>query len=244
MRDPDPPTMHCPRCGDEVQYTLSHGGEYTCPLCRAQYAILLDEKTGEAAFVEPARPSAGEPLGLPKGSIRAAIALGLLGTATLLGVAGREVPDELLSLLLTVIGFYFGFRTTASALSDRVYDPFAAREQPLYMPGGVIRKLMIAAVIVLGFALGARGVLWQDPTYAEFFFTIAGLIAGHLFGRYLAGEPGSAQRKVIGHVKAMACLCVAALLVALFLTDTHRTLPTTVVLLLCATVSFYYGSRT
>lgn len=244
MRDPDPPTMHCPRCGDEVQYTLAHGGEYACPLCQARYGILLDEQTGDAAFVEPARPAVGEPLGLPKGSIRAAIALGLLGAAALLGVAGRDVPDELLSLLLTVVGFYFGFRTTAAALSDRVYDPFAAREQPLYMPAGVIRKLMIAAVVVLAVALGARGVLWGNPTYTEFFFTIAGLIVGHLFGRYLAGEPGSAQRKLIGHTKAIVCLGVAMALVVLFVTGAHRALPPTIVLLLCATVSFYYGSRT
>lgn len=48
------------------------------------------------------------PLYLPKGSIRAILALSLIGTLMYVVVVGYEVPDALLGLVGAVIGFYFG----------------------------------------------------------------------------------------------------------------------------------------
>lgn len=53
-----------------------------------------------------------EPLNLPKGSIRSFVTLTMALSCWALVVTGRPVPAWLFSLILTVIGYYFGFRTS------------------------------------------------------------------------------------------------------------------------------------
>ena len=52
------------------------------------------------------------PLFLPKGSVRALIALSVIGTACYMGVSSGEftMPEWLMTLLATITGFYFGNR--------------------------------------------------------------------------------------------------------------------------------------
>lgn len=50
------------------------------------------------------------PLFLPVGSVRAILALGLIGISGLLMTQGVEVPEWLYSSVVMILGFYFGAR--------------------------------------------------------------------------------------------------------------------------------------
>lgn len=49
-----------------------------------------------------------EALGLPKGSVRAIIAMMLIGTVCTLAIRALPVPPELAGLASGAVGFYFG----------------------------------------------------------------------------------------------------------------------------------------
>jgi len=64
-----------------------------------------------------------EPLGLPKGSVRAIITLATLMiflTAVLIAmVYGKVIPESLNAVVLTVVAFYFGTRAEAKFLEQK-----------------------------------------------------------------------------------------------------------------------------
>lgn len=51
-----------------------------------------------------------EPLGLPRGSVRAIISLIIISSAIVIYLVKGEVPDWLVSAFGTAYGFYFGSR--------------------------------------------------------------------------------------------------------------------------------------
>lgn len=70
---------------------------------------------------------ASEPLGLPRGTVRAVMAVAVLGVCLYLFAVGAEVPGELLTLMGTVTTFYFLERTrenVAEPQSEKVEDPY------------------------------------------------------------------------------------------------------------------------
>jgi hypothetical protein len=203
--------------------------------------VMVDAETNEAAFFHRNAPEDIEPLGWPKGSIRAVIALGMAGVSWYLLYAGRDVPGSLLSLLLTIIGFYFGFRTKAAGLSDRVYDPGARREQPLHLPAGWIRMLLVVGFAVAGAVVYRQGRMHRLP-YLEFFFILGGLVLGHFAGRAMRSA-SLETRRVLADLKGALGLLMAVGLVALFATGQDMAMPAWAVTLLCATITFYFGSR-
>ena len=233
------PAYKCPNCGRHVSVWLTDHTRYTCPGCQSIYNVLVDEKTNEGAFFDLTAPPAVEPLWLPKGSVRGLMALMLTAACCARVYFGRDVPAALSSLLLAAVGFYFGFRTKAAMLSDRVYDPRAKREQPLFLPAGAIRLVLVIAFLWMGVALALRRELLANLEYLEFFFVLAGLIAGHLFSKLHGGK----LHPAITHVKGMLGLLAAAALMAIFVTGRDALLGPATITLLCVAVSFYFGSR-
>jgi len=51
-----------------------------------------------------------EPLGLPKGSVRALIAIAITVSVVVAMFLGIEVPGEVFGFTASIIGFYFGAR--------------------------------------------------------------------------------------------------------------------------------------
>ncbi|AGK61506.1 hypothetical protein Asulf_01528 [Archaeoglobus sulfaticallidus PM70-1] len=51
-----------------------------------------------------------EPLGLPRGSVRAILAIVTVGGAVVMHAMNITVPDWLISMAGTAFGFYFGMR--------------------------------------------------------------------------------------------------------------------------------------
>lgn len=55
-----------------------------------------------------------EPLGLPKGSVRALIALMLVITFCVTGAVTKIIPQELITLVGVIVGFYFGSKAVTA----------------------------------------------------------------------------------------------------------------------------------
>lgn len=204
--------------------------------------VMIDQQTGTVAFVDQAEKSGPEPLWLPKGSIRALVAMALVALVLALVLRGRSVPAALTSLLLTVVGFYFGFRMKSSTLGDRLYDPTASRDLPLYLPPGVIRVVLIVCLALAWFLLASRGRLGATQEQMDFFTILTGLAAGHYFTKVIRRAGGGGGGK-LGHVKALAVLALTAALAAVYITNADASLPHWSVMALCGTISFYFGSR-
>lgn len=204
--------------------------------------VMIDPQTLAVAFVDQAEKSGPPPLGLPKGSVRALVAMVMAATVLVLVIRGHDVPGALASLLLTIIGFYFGFRAKSATLSDRLYDPTAARELPLYLPPGAIRLMLILCFIAAGALLASRGRLGATREQAEFFVILAGLVVGHYFAKVFR-PIGRGSKAVLGHVKALVVMALTASLASVFISNADASMSQWSVIGLCATVSFYFGSR-
>lgn len=234
---------HCPRCGFEIREELADGGVFACSICGSSYKVLLDAETGEAGFIEQAAREVPEPLYLPRGSIRALVAMAVAVSCWLLIFTQRDVPGSLFSLVLTILGYYFGFRAKVKAAGSRILDPSATTTEPLFLPPGFIRGFLILGFLAAGAFLFARG-RWRELKYLEFIVVLFGLIAGYLFGRIMARGGASPFSLLVNHVKGAAVLAVAAYLTYLFVLGGYAALPPVAVTVLCAFVSFYFGSRT
>ena len=234
------PTYRCPHCGDEIRRLPGANEFVICNRCRRRYMVMVDPPTGTVAFVDQSEGAGAEPLGLPKGSVRALVATGLTLAAAAVAAQGRDMPAALMSLLLTVVGFYYGFRAKASELGDRLYDPTADRERPLYLPSGAIRTGLIVALAITCVLLVAKGRLTASREQVEFFLILAGLVVGHYFAKFV--RFAGAGRGPLGHLKALAVLGITGWLATVFVAAPHS-MPPTAVTALCAAVSFYFGSR-
>ena len=240
VRERQAQTYRCPHCGDEI-LRLPGANEFViCNRCRRRYMVMIDPQTQTVAFVDQSEASGTEPLGLPKGSVRALVALGLTVAAAVVAAEGRDLPAALMSLLLTVVGFYYGFRAKASELGDRLYDPTADRERPLFLPSGAIRTLLIVALAVTCGLLISKGKMVGSREQIEFFIILSGLVVGHYFAKFV--RFAGAGRGPIGHVKALAVQGITAWLAVIFVRAAEN-MPPMMITVLCGTVSFYFGSR-
>jgi hypothetical protein len=85
-------------------------------------------------------------LGLPGGSVRALIALGMVGTVCglLIRDPSQQLPEPLENLLFVVLGHYFAARGQAPE------DDPAGGPPPLWLPRGTVRVLLIGGLVAAG----------------------------------------------------------------------------------------------
>lgn len=184
-------------------------------------------------------------LGLPSGSVRALIALGVVGTVCglLLRAPEQALPEHLEGLLFVVLGHYFAARGQGKS------DP-AGGPPPLYLPRGSVRLLLVAALVTVGVLVIRQGGL----QFHRGLFTLL-LVSGFLLGLLLTRIANWWQRRRPGHsrwfedLRALIGLgAVAALGVHTFV----DVLPGPEVLsfgtlgaeqALAGLVGFYFGSR-
>lgn len=124
-------------------------------------------------------------LGLPGGSVRALMALGLVGTVCglLIRDPSSPLPEPLESLLFVVLGHYFAARGQAP-------DDPEGGPPPLYLPRGTVRVLLVAGLVTAGvFVVRAGG----DATPRGMITLV--LVAAFLLGMVLTRVTGWLQRR-------------------------------------------------
>jgi len=239
-------TLRCPLCEFETPKRLEEEDHFVCASCNTRFTVMTDEATGKVALVEERAEKLPEPLFLPRGSIRAGVAVAMAFSSWFLIVLDKPVPAYLFSLLLAIIGYYFAFRAKIKAAQSRIFDAAAEREEPLFLPAGVIRALLILGFVVSGAVLCARGKFTHVENLA-FFVILFGLILGHVVARVFSHARTSSLYLLMNHIKGAVVIGVAGYLSALFVGGGYAEYSgekSLVTIILCAVVSFYYGSRT
>jgi hypothetical protein len=215
-----------------------------------------------SGVLPPAAPPQRHALGLPAGSIRALLALSVLGLMWLLvlrplpgqeGTAGQvKVPQVFvyLQLLMVLILAHF-FAAHGGSIR-----PTAASRSPLGLPRGSVRFLLLAGY------LGLIAYMWQThneyeiPERTSFLLPvtllISGFFLGHLLSAAVRGLSGGVLPPAFQDVQAwIALLALIALgiilVVQVFINPTlslgERIDLPTVESALAALVGFYFGSR-
>lgn len=184
-------------------------------------------------------------LGLPAGSVRALIALGVVGTVCglLVRAPERPLPEHLESLLFVVLGHYFAARGQAP-------DDPAGGPGPLYLPRGSVRLLLVAALIGVGVLVTRQGGLEAHRglfTLLLVFGFLLGLLLTRVARWWRRRRPTPSRwfedlRAVIG-LAAVAALAVHAFVGVLPGADVVSFGPLGVEQGLAGLVGFYFGSR-
>ncbi len=118
-------------------------------------------------------------LGLPEGSVRAALAIAIFATlwALLASHPDRDVPDYLRDLLFIIMGHYFAARRRVAATP-------AGGPGALYLPRGSVRIILFAGFAVVGVFLYQQG-RFREPAANPAVVTLM-LVAGFLLGVVVA----------------------------------------------------------
>jgi hypothetical protein len=194
--------------------------------------------------------------GLPAGSVRALLTLGIVGTAAALTalVPSKAVPDAFRDLTFLILGHYFALRRGAS-------EPMQIGPGPLFLPRGTIRFLMMAGyVAVIAILLSQRREPFNPRTTPAVYSLI--IVTGFLLGTFLsflAGliwTRGRYPKRIWLDLRAAVVLLAAVCLILLAWDETFvKFLPTpregTIPPItaeglrhgLAAIVAFYFGAR-
>ena len=184
-------------------------------------------------------------LGLPAGSVRALLALAVVGTVCglLARAPDQPLPEHLETLLFVVLGHYFAARGQAPE------DP-AGGPGPLYLPRGSVRMLLVLALVGVGVLVSQQGGLQAHRGL----FTLV-LVFGFLLGMLLTRVAGWWRRRRPGASRWFEDLRALVGLVAVGALAVHAfvgVLPGPEVLSfgrlgveqgLAGLVGFYFGSR-
>jgi hypothetical protein len=163
--------------------------------------------------------------GLPAGSIRALLAVLILGTACGL-VALRPdlpLPDYLRDLMFLILGHYF-------ALRRGQHEAEQVGPEPLFLPRGTIRLLILAGYTTVLVLLVRRGATWRPDQSPAAFSLI--LVVGFLLG-VISRKLGEGISRIRGHrthrlfadLRAVVAVLAALVLVALAWNEVHPFLP-------------------
>ncbi|HKZ64436.1 MAG TPA: hypothetical protein VJ400_08335 [Thermoplasmata archaeon] len=187
------------------------------------------------------------PLGLPTGSVRAVLALILCATMWYLVYRGEVVPELLASAVLLVVAFYFGVRSTASPLPAVAPGQAPGVPQPLYLPRGAVRTILLIGflAIIVYLWIGARAI---PPE----FLLILQVLASYLVGFTVSVAVNRRIQKGLGPMRGVAwvrnllaiiALAVTGIVCISILFGFPEFVPADAEKALTWVVAFYFGSR-
>ena len=202
----------------------------------------------DARAAPAARPP--RPLGLPPGSVRAAVALTIIGVFSLITLRGMHAGLLLSEAMLIVLAHYFASRqlvTVPKELRAQLQRDGLVQEEPnpLWLPRNSVRILILIAILGTTGVLLTRGQLFQGGVFDNLILVLSYLVGVMVqFVRQRRG-PRTPSRwgRVWIHLKALLVLAACALILLFGLTGTLADLPDWVEQLLLGWVLFYFGSR-
>ncbi len=192
------------------------------------------------------------PLGMPPGSIRAILALTIVGIVIYQIVIGDGVGLLLSETLSIVLTHYFASRRSVALPLHLLQLPeirdWAEHEpNPLWLPRGSIRMIMMVAFVATAIYLLFKGQLFSPNvvgTIALIFAYLGGVLIRWLRNRENA--PPKQQRSLFIHLQALFVLIACVLMVFLTVTnagDNHVGLPDWLEKFSLAFILYYFGSR-
>jgi hypothetical protein len=189
-----------------------------------------------------------DPLNLPRGSVRSLIALALLGVLWSLMLLDREIPLPLTYLVLLVLGYYFGSRSTQVRVEGQ--------RSPLFLPRGTIRAVIVAGFAAVAYRLAStdRLSVVKDGSFhfnvedrrAVILFLVAALVLGVVVKKaadvVLRGKT-TPSSKLLSNIRAVVALMATAILAIVSCLTQEEPLNLNLALAATLIVGFYFGSR-
>ncbi len=209
----------------------------------------------------PGLPPPRHALGLPAGSIRALLALGVLGLLWLLALrplqGGTDAPYKIqlptafmdLQILMVLILAHF------FSAHGHTIRPASDRRSPLGLPRGSVRFILLAGYLGLaGFLYHMKPEFEYPSTSAVVLLLIllSGFFLGHVLTGFVRAVSGGTVpfwfQDVEAWVALLAVGCMGALLLILLFINPTLSLegqidPHLVEAILAALVGFYFGAR-
>jgi hypothetical protein len=215
---------------------------YSCPMCSTKFKVRWEKAENEFLLLEQHKERRMEPLGLPKGSVRASVILLLSLACWIMIILERTVPVYLLNLILIALGYHFAQRNLFSRFNPSVAVLAEGEEHPLNLPEGWVRGLVVA-----GFTVSALFLIWkgtiQDTAFAEFFIIMFGIIIGHIILKITVDHQDGGWYTVMGHLKAAAVILLTVTLFLLLVSGEYEQSNTSWIRFMIASIGFYFGSR-
>lgn len=192
------------------------------------------------------------PLGMPPGSIRAILALTIVGIVIYQIVVGDGVGLLLSETLSIVLTHYFASRRSVALPPQLLQLPeireWAEHEpNPLWLPRGSIRMIMMVAFVATAIYLLFKGQLFSPNvvgTIALIFAYLGGVLIR--WWRNRENAPPKPPRALFIHLQALLVLIACTLMVFLTVAnagDNHVGLPDWLEKLSLAFILYYFGSR-
>lgn len=151
----------------------------------------------------------GYPLGMPRGSIRALIAIMVVAFPFSYLLEGSEIPSAILSAIFILVAFYFDSRKSIheeyKELIMQIRDPVQFKVQkkkmkyPLYLPRYSVRTsliIMLITIIIMNF-YGPNVPFEIMNTFVDILLMISFFILGALFRRILNYRENKKTKKQI-----------------------------------------------
>jgi len=148
----------------------------------------------------------GYPLGMPKGSVRALIAILVVAFPFSYLIEGQEIPSAITSAIFILVAFYFETRKAKKELLleliDDVRYPEKPKEKviyPLYLPKYSVRitlVLMIILILIIN-AYGPMVPFETTNTLVDILLIIAFFILGSIFKRIVNIREERRSKKLI-----------------------------------------------
>lgn len=189
-------------------------------------------------------------LGLPPGSVRALVAMAVVGVFVMQTLHGEAVGLLMSEALLIVLAHYFASRRLL-AVPRRVKDQLLAQglvereSNPLWLPRNSVRVLILGALLITVGMLLVRGELFQADVFDNLFLVFAYLIGVVIQAvrERLPPKPITRMGKLWVHLKALFVLLACALIALFTWAEWLAELPGWLEKVLLGWILFYFGSR-
>lgn len=195
-------------------------------------------------------PRTWPPLGLPVGSVRALLTLGIVAVVVSNQVRGREIDFLWMQVLLVALAQYFAARRLVALpapVIEKLEDQgvLGRERHPLFLPRYSIRLILIASFVGLGVYLYRENRLFERDVVK-----VLGVVFAYLTGSLLRGVLGWINRRRTSRPSAfwgdaMAVVVLGALLIVALpeLVDTPWKTQHELMEICLGIVLFYFGFR-
>jgi hypothetical protein len=190
------------------------------------------------------------PLGMPIGSIRAILALTIVGITIHQLLTGASVGLLLSETLMIVLAHYFASRRIIKLPPDlqkrlEAEGVIGADEQPLWLPRGSVRFIILTAFAFAIIVLLLQGRLFDYNTIGTIALIFAYL--GGVLMRWFKGWGKKASKpprfSLFTHLLALFVLLACFFVVLITISGELSGLPHWMEEILLAFILFYFGSR-
>ncbi len=190
------------------------------------------------------------PLGLPSGSVRALLTLGIVAVVIKTVATGGQVEPLWIETLVIALAHYFTSRRFVHLDPDVIRRLEAEghidiEPHPLFLPRHSIRAVLVAAFVGLAVYLYRQGRLFEPEAISILgvvFAYLLGIIARGLLNFSARGSrPKPAQ--LWEDIKALVVLAVLFFTAGAYLLDVGERLPHQLRNMTLGLVLFYFGSR-